>query len=68
MIQDSKEQTLAIKVEGITWLESTSDGEVFLLVTDSDGGDSEVLNYYLVTLFLPILQVSSYFLAYHSTL
>jgi len=42
LIQDSKEQTLAIKVEGITWLESTSDGEVFLLVTDSDGGDSEV--------------------------
>ena len=42
LIQDSKGQTLAIKVEGITWLESTSDGEVFLLVTDSDGGDSEV--------------------------
>jgi hypothetical protein len=43
LIQDTKGQTLPIKVEGITWLESTSDGEVFLLVTDSDGGDSEVL-------------------------
>lgn len=43
LIQDVKAQTLPIKVEGITWLESRSDGEVFLLVTDSDGGDSEVL-------------------------
>ncbi|MCH7336543.1 hypothetical protein [Acinetobacter sp. NIPH 2699] len=43
LIQDAKGQTLPIKVEGITWLESRADGEVFLLVTDSDGGDSEVL-------------------------
>lgn len=43
VIQDDKGQTIPIKVEGITWLESTADGEVFLLVTDSDGGDSEVL-------------------------
>ena len=43
LIEDTKGQSLPIKVEGITWLESTSDGEVFLLVTDSDGGDSEVL-------------------------
>ena len=43
LIQDDKGQPLAIKVEGITWIESTQDGEVFLLVTDSDGGDSEIL-------------------------
>ncbi|MCH7350468.1 MULTISPECIES: hypothetical protein [unclassified Acinetobacter] len=43
LIQDNEGKTLAIKVEGVTWLESRSDGEVFLLVTDSDGGDSEVL-------------------------
>lgn len=43
LIQDDQGQPLAIKVEGITWIESTPDGEVFLLVTDSDGGDSEVL-------------------------
>ncbi|OBY72847.1 DUF6929 family protein [Acinetobacter gyllenbergii] len=43
LIQDAKGQTLPIKVEGITWLESRSDGEVFLLVTDSDGGESEIL-------------------------
>ncbi|WP_044100263.1 DUF6929 family protein [Acinetobacter pittii] len=43
LIQDAKGQTLPIKVEGITWFESRSDGEVFLLVTDSDGGDSEIL-------------------------
>jgi hypothetical protein len=43
VIQDDQGQPIPIKVEGITWLESTADGEVFLLVTDSDGGDSEVL-------------------------
>ena len=43
VIQDDKGQPLQIKVEGITWLESTVDGEVFLLCTDNDGGDSEVL-------------------------
>lgn len=43
VIQDDQGQPLPIKVEGITWLKSTADGEVFLLVTDSDGGDSEVL-------------------------
>lgn len=43
LIQDVEGKTLPIKVEGITWLESRPDGEVFLLVTDSDGGDSEVL-------------------------
>lgn len=43
LIRDAKGQTLPIKVEGITWFESRSDGEVFLLVTDSDGGDSEIL-------------------------
>lgn len=43
VIQDANGQPLPIKVEGITWLESTADGEVFLLCTDSDGGDSEVL-------------------------
>ncbi|USA53252.1 hypothetical protein NDN13_17750 [Acinetobacter sp. C32I] len=43
LIQDAKGQTLPIKVEGITWFESSPDGEVFLLVTDSDGGDSEIL-------------------------
>ena len=43
LIQDDNGQPLAIKVEGITWLESTQEGEVFLLVTDSDGGDSEIL-------------------------
>jgi hypothetical protein len=43
LIHDDNGQALAIKVEGITWLESTQDGEVFLLVTDSDGGDSEIL-------------------------
>lgn len=43
LIQNDKGQTLPIKVEGITWLESRDDGEIFLLVTDSDGGDSEVL-------------------------
>lgn len=43
LIQDDQGQLLPIKVEGITWLESTVDGEVFLLCTDSDGGDSEVL-------------------------
>ncbi|WP_336012635.1 DUF6929 family protein [Acinetobacter calcoaceticus] len=43
LIQDTNGQTLPIKVEGITWFESRSDGEVFLLVTDSDGGDSEIL-------------------------
>ncbi|MBC7751238.1 MAG: hypothetical protein H7Z73_05895 [Candidatus Saccharibacteria bacterium] len=43
IIQDDQGQTVPIKVEGITWLESTVDGEVFLLCTDSDGGDSEVL-------------------------
>lgn len=43
LIQDDQGQPLPIKVEGITWLESTVDGEVFLLCTDSDGGDSEVL-------------------------
>jgi len=43
LIQDDQGQPLPIKVEGITWLESTTDGEVFLLCTDSDGGDSEVL-------------------------
>ena len=43
LIQDADGNTLAIKVEGITWLESNADGEVFLLVTDSDGGFSEVI-------------------------
>ncbi len=43
LIQDVEGNTLAIKVEGITWLESNADGEVFLLVTDSDGGFSEVI-------------------------
>ena len=43
LIQDAEGNTLAIKVEGITWLESNADGEVFLLVTDSDGGLSEVM-------------------------
>ena len=43
VIQDNQGQPIPIKVEGITWLESTVDGEVFLLCTDSDGGDSEVL-------------------------
>lgn len=43
LIQDEEGKTLPIKVEGITWLESRPDGEVFLLVTDSDGGDSEIL-------------------------
>jgi hypothetical protein len=43
LIQDAEGNTLAIKVEGITWLESNADGEVFLLVTDSDGGLSEVI-------------------------
>ncbi|NIE97372.1 hypothetical protein F3J02_12945 [Acinetobacter sp. Tr-809] len=43
LIQDVEGKTLPIKVEGITWLESRPDGEVFLLVTDSDGGDSEIL-------------------------
>nr|WP_277603322.1 hypothetical protein [Acinetobacter sp. ANC 3882] len=43
LIQDVEGKTRPLKVEGITWLESRSDGEVFLLVTDSDGGDSEVL-------------------------
>ncbi|WP_032863179.1 DUF6929 family protein [Acinetobacter sp. NIPH 2100] len=43
LIQDAEGKTRPLKVEGITWLESRSDGEVFLLVTDSDGGDSEVL-------------------------
>jgi hypothetical protein len=43
VIQDDHGQPIPIKVEGITWLESTVDGEVFLLCTDSDGGDSEVL-------------------------
>ncbi len=43
LLQEDNGQPIAIKVEGITWLESTQDGEVFLLVTDSDGGDSEVL-------------------------
>ena len=43
LIQDAEGNTLAIKVEGITWLESNADGEVFLLVTDSDGGFSEVI-------------------------
>lgn len=43
LIQDDNGQPIPIKVEGITWLESTADGEVFLLVTDSDGGESEVL-------------------------
>lgn len=43
LIQSAEGKTLLIKVEGITWLESRPDGEVFLLVTDSDGGDSEVL-------------------------
>ncbi|MGR2826893.1 hypothetical protein FY048_15450 [Acinetobacter sp. 1124_18A] len=43
LIQDAKGRTLPIKVEGITWFESRLDGEVFLLVTDSDGGDSEIL-------------------------
>lgn len=43
LIQDANAQPIAIKVEGITWLESTANGEVFLLVTDSDGGDSELL-------------------------
>ena len=43
LIQDAEGSTLAIKVEGITWLESNADGEVFLLVTDSDGGLSEVI-------------------------
>jgi len=43
LIQDVESKTLPIKVEGITWLESRPDGEVFLLVTDSDGGNSEIL-------------------------
>ena len=43
VIQDTNGQPIPIKVEGITWLKSTADGEVFLLCTDSDGGDSEVL-------------------------
>ncbi|MFM7810868.1 MAG: DUF6929 family protein [Acinetobacter junii] len=43
LIQDAEGNSLAIKVEGITWLESNADGEVFLLVTDSDGGLSEVI-------------------------
>lgn len=43
LIQDAEGNTLAIKVEGITWFESNADGEVFLLVTDSDGGLSEVI-------------------------
>lgn len=43
LIQDAEGNILAIKVEGITWLESNADGEVFLLVTDSDGGLSEVI-------------------------
>lgn len=43
LIQDAQGKTLPIKVEGISWLESRSDGEVFLLVTDSDGGNSEIL-------------------------
>ncbi|MHC3122997.1 DUF6929 family protein [Acinetobacter sp. GN11] len=43
LIQGAKGRTLPIKIEGITWFESRSDGEVFLLVTDSDGGDSEIL-------------------------
>ncbi len=48
-IDDDQGQPIPIKVEGIVWLESTIDGEVFLLVTDSDGGDSEILRV-LVTL------------------
>lgn len=43
LIQDDNGQPLPIKVEGITRLKSTVNGDVFLLVTDSDGGDSEVL-------------------------
>ncbi|WP_420838573.1 DUF6929 family protein [Acinetobacter vivianii] len=43
LIQDVEGKTLPIKVEGITWLESRPDGEVFLLVTDNDGGNSEIL-------------------------
>ncbi|GAC1606897.1 MAG: hypothetical protein NVS3B3_08280 [Aquirhabdus sp.] len=43
LIQDGNSLPIPIKVEGITWLESTVDGEVFLLCTDSDGGDSEIL-------------------------
>ena len=43
VITDEEGQPLPIKVEGITWLRSELGGEVFLLVTDSDGGDSEVL-------------------------
>jgi hypothetical protein len=49
LIKNNQGQPLPIKVEGIVWLESTIDGEVFLLVTDSDGGDSEILRV-LVTL------------------
>lgn len=43
VITDLDGQPLPIKVEGITWLRSILTGEVFLLVTDSDGGDSELL-------------------------
>jgi hypothetical protein len=43
VLVDDAGQPLPIKVEGITWLRSELAGEVFLLVTDSDGGDSEML-------------------------
>ncbi len=57
-IDDDQGQSIPIKVEGIVWIESTIDGEVFLLVTDSDGGDSELLRV-LVALDDATTQVNS---------
>ena len=43
VITDDHGHPIPIKVEGITWLNAHPSGEEFLLVTDSDGGDSELL-------------------------
>ncbi len=43
IITEKQDVPIPIKVEGITWLKSREDGEEFLLITDSDGGDSEIL-------------------------
>ncbi|AXI02067.1 DUF6929 family protein [Aquirhabdus parva] len=48
VITDDQGHPTPIKVEGITWLNTHPSGEEFLLVTDSDGGDSELLRVLVV--------------------
>lgn len=48
LLTDAQGQALRVKVEGITLLESTPHGLHCWLVTDNDGGDSEVIEVFLM--------------------